>query len=615
MARNIESVNKYVRQIRLRQYARDMRMSNVRAARSGEVSHIMPGMLPDMWPKPIVANLIDISARFTAEQIGTVPTISCTSGVMVSDLQKRYAQKRTLVVHHYLGESRLKQQLVPAADWYDTYGFVPLIVEPHMGDAYCPPGPRLRYENPMGVYYDLDVYGTTRCYIKVYDEDVAVLAAQFPHLANSIVQDASELTSGTRVEMVFYMDCDQSTVYLPQRNNLVISSIPNPFGRVPVFVAERARFDDQTHGSYDDVVWIQLAKAKFAMLGLEAAEKSINAPLAIPADVQKISIGPDAVIRTNNPQFVRRVGMEMSPAAFQIGELLNDEAMVGARFPEGATGKSPGSVVTGRGMDSLMGTVDTKVRVAQDNMGAALKQALSLALEMDQKFWPRLTRFLRVQVNGATFEESYSPAKDIKGVYQVDVSYGMAAGMDPNRAIVFLLQARGDKLISRDFALRQLPFDINVDQEMERVDTEELNDALKQGLFSMLGALGVMAQQGADPQDLVKKAAMVIKEREKGVPLADAVMKAFAPTPPPPGSVQPGASPDATQGLPGGPPPAPGAAPGGGAPPGPGGPPGAAQAPQGLGPGGQGVMQMLAGLTGGGQPNMTANVMRTQPSG
>jgi hypothetical protein len=612
VARNIEQVNSYVRQIRLRQYARDQRMANVRAARSGEVSHIMPGMLPDTWPKPIVANLIDISARFTAEQIGATPTVSCTSGVMVSDLQKRYAQKRTLIVHEYMAQSRLKQAMVPAADWYDTYGFVPLLVEPHMGDAFTPPGPRLRYENPMGVYYDLDAYGTTRCYIKVYEEDVAVLCAQFPHLANGIVQDAAELTTGRRIEMVFYMDPDQSTIYLPERNNLVISSIPNPFGRVPVFIAERAKFDTETHGSYDDVVWIQLARAKFAMLGLEAAEKSINAPLAIPADVQKISIGPDAVIRTNNPQMVRRVGLEMSPAAFQIGELLNDEAMVGARFPEGATGKSPGSVVTGRGMDSLMGTVDTKVRVAQDNMGAALERALSLALEMDQKFWPRLQRFLRVQVNGATFEETYTPAKDIKSVYQVDVSYGMAAGMDPNRAIVFLLQARGDKLISRDFALRQLPFDINVDQEMERVDTEELNDALKQGLFSMLGALGVMAQQGADPQDLVRKAATVIKEREKGVPLADAVMKAFQPPPPPPGSGPPGASPDATQG-PGGPPPAPGAAPGGGAPPS--GPPGGAQPPQGMGPNGQSVMQMIAGLTGGGQPNMTANVSRTQPSG
>lgn len=604
MARSIDQVDSYVRQIRLRNYARDQRMSNVRAARSGDVTHIMPGMLPDIWPKPIVANTIDLAARFTAERVGIMPTVQCTAAEEVSDLQKRFAAKRTRICQGYLGHSNLKIKQIEAADWFDTYGFVPLLVEPHMGDAYSPPGPRLRYENPLGVYYDLDVFGRTRCYIKVYEEDVAVLAAQFPHLANAIIRDPSELTAGLHIEMVCYMDADQYAIYLPQRNNLVISRMANRLGRVPVFIAERPKFDRESRGSYDDVTWVYLARAKFAQLGLEAAEKSIQAPLALPSDVQKIAFGPDAVIRTNNPQYVRRVGLEMSPAAFQVGELLQDEAMVGARFPEGATGKSPGSVVTGRGMQELMGTIDTKVSTAQSLLGVALSDALSMALEMDQKFWPNLRRNLRVQVNGTTYEEFYTPSRDIRGVYQVDVTYGMTAGMGPNQAIVFLLQARGDKLISRDFALSQLPFDINVDQEMEKVDVEELNDALKQGVFSMLGAVGVMAQQGQDPVDVISKAAAAIKAREGGKPLPDALIEAFTPKTPPAGSVQPGA---AQQPGPPSPQAGPGAAPAGGPP--------AAQAPQGAGPGGMSVMQMLAGLTGGGQPNLTANVRRTAPAG
>jgi hypothetical protein len=185
--------------------------------------------------------------------------------------------------------------------------------------------------------------------------------------------------------------------------------------------------------------------------------------------------------------------------------------------------------------------------------------------------------------------------------------------MDVNRGIVFLLQARGDKLISRDFALNQLPFDINVEQEMEKIDVEELNDALKQGLFTMLGSLGVMAQQGQDPIDIVQKAAETIRQREKGKSLSEALLDAFKPPKTPPGgSEQPGAAIPGAPTPPGmAPPPGPGgpgAAPPGGAPPG-GAPPGAA------GPGGQGVMQMLAALTGGGQPNLTAGVRRTVPTG
>lgn len=612
MPRNIQDIAQFTREIRLRNYARDQRMSNVRSVRAGEVQRIMPGMLPDDWPKSIIANTIDIAARFTAEQTGIMPLVSCTSGITVSDRQKKYAQKRTLIANHYVGESRVKGKLIEAADWYDSYGFLPIVVEPHFGDAYCQPGPRLRFENPLGCYFDNDVYGRTRVFVKVYDEEVAVLAAMFPHMSSAIVSDPSELTTSRKIEMVMYMDDDQTVVYLPQRANLVIKQMANPMKRLMVFIAERSKFDPETRGSYDDVVWIQLARMRFAMLGLEAAKDSVYAPLAIPTDVQKVSLGPKAVIRTNSPDKVRRVGMEMSPAAFQVGELLNNEVMVGSRFPEGATGKSPGSIVTGAAVDALNGTIDTKVRTAQENIGIALMDALSAAFEMDQKFWPRMQRMLRVRVNGMTFEDTYVPIKDIAGIYQVDVTYGMAAGMDVNRALVFLLQLRGDKDISRDFLLRNMPFDINIDQEMEKIQSEELDDALMQGVSQLAVSMGALIQQGQDPVDIITKIATVGREREKGVPLRDAILKAFTPPPPPPGSTPPGAAPQ--PGAPPGPPGQPGAgpgqqAPGGGAPP-------AIPGQGGQQGGAPDIMSMLAGLSGGGgQPNMTANVQRKVPIG
>lgn len=605
MARGTEQIAQFVREIRLRNYARDQRMSNVRSVRAGEVQRIMPGMLPDEWPKSIVSNTIDVAARFNAEQTGIMPLISCTSGISTSDRQKKYAQKRTLIANHYAGESRLKTNLVQAADWYDSYGFLPMIVEPHFGDAYCQPGPRLRFENPLGCYFDKDAYGRTRVFVKVYDEEVAVLASRFPHLAGAIVTDPSELNTSRKIEMVMYMDDDQSVVYLPGRSNLVISQMANPMKRLMVFIAERSRFDPETRGSYDDVVWIHLARARFAMLGLEAARDSVYAPLSLPTDVQKVSLGPKAVIRTNNPEKVRRVAMEMSPAAFQVGELLNTEIMVGSRFPEGATGKSPGSIVTGAAVDALNGTIDTKVRTAQENIGLALQDAISSCFEMDQKFWPRTERYLRVRVNGTTFEETYTPAKDIAGVYQVDITYGMAAGMDVNRALVFLLQLRGDKDISRDFLLRNMPFDINIDQEVEKVQSEEIDDALLQGVMQLSGAIGAIVTQGQDPTQILTSIATIGKEREKGTPLRDAVLKAFTPQQPPPGSMPPGAA--QQPGMP--------TQPGQAPPPGPGGP--GMQAPGGgAQPGGQpDIMSMLAGLSGGGSPNMTANVQRKVPTG
>lgn len=250
-----------------------------------------------------------------------------------------------------------------------------------------------------------------------------------------------------------------------------------------------------------------------------------------------------------------------------------------------------------------MGTIDSKVRTYQLIIGDMMRRAVSAAFEMDEKFWPNRRRFVRIMVNGQQYEESYVPSKDIAGVFQVDVTYGMAAGMDPNRALVFLLQARGDKLISRDYALRQLPFDLNVDQVMEQIDTEEMTDALKQMLAQTALAVPAMAAQGQDPTDTLTKLAAVMKKRESGMPLHDAILAAFTP--------KPAQAPEAPQGQP----PVPGQP--SGMPGAPGGPQGPSAPMSGPMAGGQpDVMKLLAGLSGGGgQPALGATVKRQIPSG
>lgn len=75
-------------------------------------------------------------------------------------------------------------------------------------------------------------------------------------------------------------------VLIPERDNLVLFRVENFLGRCPVVVAERPGLVENDHrGQWDDVIWIQLARARMALLGLEAAEKSVQAPLALPSDV------------------------------------------------------------------------------------------------------------------------------------------------------------------------------------------------------------------------------------------------------------------------------------------------------------------------------------------
>jgi hypothetical protein len=543
-----------------------------------------------------------------SEQIGKMPTLTCTAAVNVSNRQKSFSMKRTKIAHKYAEASNLRIKLVEAADWLITYGFVPVIVEPDFKTET----PRVRFESPVNAYPEYDIMGSCVSYAKVHEEPAHVLAAKYPQFTNALfgsndprdhIRNAEQILS-----LVRYVDADQMIVFVPERANLVIHQAPNPLGRCPVVVAQRAKYDEQTRGAMDDVIWIQLAKARLALFNMEAVEKAIQAPLAIPKDVRKLSFGPDAVIQTDTPQGVKRVGMEYPPQVGMMMEGYEQDLMLGSRYPGTRAGASPGSIVTGQGVDALEGGFDAQTMNYQLLLGFALKQAISLCFKMDEILWKSANKELRVMVNGSLFEETYQPSKDIAGIHEVEVTYGFAAGMDPNRALVFLLQMMSANLVDRDFVLQQMPFDLDTLQTLQRVDVEKLEDALKQGIFSMMTAIGVMSQQGQDPTKLIQQVAKIIDQREKGKTLTESVLVAFKPPAAqqnpqaqPPGTESPsgpGGGDQLQQAMMGGNPLQPGVAPGQ------------------MAPGGRpDLMNMLAGLSGQGQPNLQANLQSRQPVG
>jgi hypothetical protein len=116
----------------------------------------------------------------------------------------------------------------------------------------------------------------------------------------------------------------------------------------------------------------------------------------------------------------------------------------------------------------------------------------------------------------------------------------MLAGLNPAQGLIFMLQALGGKLISRDMAMRELPFTVNVTQELEKIEIEDMRAALLGSLTAMTQAIPQMATQGQDPSEIVRNIAAVIKARQKGQALEDAIEATFAPQQPvPPAGEQP----------------------------------------------------------------------------
>lgn len=514
--------------LRAKNADRDNHMREVALARSGEIHQVMPGIFPRNWSKPIIANVLDTTARELAETLSRLPQIDCQTSKNTSDRSKKYASKKTKIALYYVDKSRLKHQLYSGGDWYMSYGAMPIVVEPDM-EEQCP---HLRVDTPVGAYWELDLYGCTKTYAKCWYETVGSLKAKFPELADKIAYKDSP--SGTfaqqpddsMLEVVKWYGKDQIYTFLPERKGIVLLTAPNPLGKVPVVIAERPRWDEQTRGAFDDVMWVWLARARMAVYGLEAADKAIRAPIAVPHDVNRITFGPDAIIRANDPNQIKRVNLEMPQSALIEAGLLDTELQKGTRMP--AIRQDIPSIATGPAVESLSNTFTTQISTAQDIIGDALRRAISMAFEFDEKVWGNMTKEIRGQANGAPFAESYRPSSDIRGDYSCSVTYGFIAGMDPNRALVFLLQMRADQAIDRNTMQRQLPFDIDVEQLQRNVDTEMIQDALKQGVLAyMAQAPMIAAQGGPDPRIALQQAAKVIELREKGKPIHEAILEAF----------------------------------------------------------------------------------------
>ena len=575
MALSMDQVAARVDSLRHRNSERDARNQDVLSVRKGKISDVYPDFFPDGVDANVVANFIDIVARDLSEVMAPLPAVNCSAVSQTSDKARQFADKRTRIASNYFAHSDLAVQMYSGADWYITYGFVPFIIELDEESKL----PRIRVENPIGAYPEFDRYGRCVAFAKRYVMSLGELVSQFPDFESQLLGRAGyDQDLNSQLEMIRYYDADQSIVYIPEKKNLVLLRAMNPIGKMMVVVARKPSIDGELRGQFDDVLGIQLLRNRFALLAMEAAEKSVQAPIVLPQDVQELQLGGDAVIRTANPAGVRRVELNIPAGAFTEQNLLNQELRVGARYPEGRTGNIDASVVTGQGVQALMGAFDTQVKSAQAIFAASLRDVISICFEVDEKIYSE-EKTIRGVDSGSPYEVKYRPTRDIKGDYSADVRYGMLAGLNPAQGLIFMLQALGGGLISKDMAMRELPFTVNVTQELEKIEIEQLRAGLLSALAATAQAIPQMATQGQDPSAIIRNIASVIQARQNGKALEDAIAETFTPEP----QVPPAGAPVSPVEQPS---PVPGGAPVGGSP-APAGPP-------------QDIMSIISGLTGSG---------------
>lgn len=588
-AADLGGIPERVAALRARDMKRDQRVAEVQAVRRGDFEAIAPDLFSDDFKRPIVANLIDTAARDMAAMVAPLPAFNCSASSMLVEKAKAFADKRTKILRSYIENSELELQMLQGADHYNTFGIVLFKVEPDFEDK----SPRIRVISPVGAYIVNDSKGRTTMVARVFYRDWFTLCADYPQikgLENNYPGNLDKLS----IEIVEYVDDKECVIYLPKMGNVVLERMANKLGKCYYQAGFRPNFEEAPRGAYDDVIWVQLARHRIQMLLMEGVDKAVRAPLVVPNDVDDVALGPDGVIRTQNgAASVGRARLDMPNQAFSAVEQLKSEQWLGSMSSEARSGITDASIITGRGMQELAAGFNSQIAVAQTVMKAALRRVSALAFCIDEKFFGSKEKEIRGNDSGVPYSIKYKPSKDIDGDHSVDISYGFASGLDPNRALVFLLQADGAGLVSKDYIRRALPVDLNAAEEEKKILIEQSRNSIMLAFSALSQSLPQMVQMGGDPLSIIAQQATFIELLAKGKDVEVAAREALTPKEQP-------AAPEA--------PAAPGA---------PGAPGGGEDLGFGLaaeGPNGRpDLAQMFAGLGSDGNAQLSAGVSRYNP--
>ena len=521
--------------MRARDAARDANHHIIHEVRKGNIRQLFPEELnfSISFNGSPIANFVDIVARDMAEALAPLPALACTSGRMQSDADQKRAEIKNRIGDDYWAHSKLEIQMLRGADRYISYGFLPAMVEPDVKAKK----PFLQLFDPRNSYYELNRFGQCTVFAHRWLKSVDELCAMFPEWASIIKHDPKKASrqypdgepeqGHTLFEMVLWADDKNVSLLLPARNGLVLSMYAHKLSRTPVVIAERPGEDDSPRGQFDDVVWVQVARAIMSTLALEAASIAVQAPIAAPDDMDEFPVGPHAILQSSRAQEIHKVNLELPPTIFAEGQVLDQELKLGSRYPDARTGGVQASVITGKGVEALLGTFDTQIKGAQMVFRQMLQDATSVMFEMDEVWWPNESKVINGTLAGTSWEYTYVPSRDINGRWNCTVTYGFAAGMHPSQSVVTMLQLEGVGAISKETVQENLPFGIDTVQEQRKISVEGLREAMKQGLFAYIQSSGQMAANGQDPSQIIQLGVNAVKFIQDGKSVEDAIGMAF----------------------------------------------------------------------------------------
>jgi hypothetical protein len=252
--------------------------------------------------------------------------------------------------------------------------------------------------------------------------------------------------------------------------------------------------------------------------------------------------GPDALLEKQSPQgsfeYVQQPNQPFSN--LQIMRDLLAEARAGVLLPPSRSGDPNESIISASGVTATQSQWIEDVRSIQRDLLAPMHEAaLQVAAKLDIR-WADATK--AIGPGASNYTESYTPSKDVKGL-NIEVRYGMGAGLDEINTNVMVLQQLGAGIIDERTAMELSPFVEDPQRVEKRKVKQSLRDASLAGLYQK-------AAEGLIPPAAIAEIERLLDEDD--VPLSQAIAavlpaaplappeQATGPTPTPASPASPG---------------------------------------------------------------------------
>lgn len=477
--------------------------------------------------KPKVPNVIQLKLNDASGLASTVQgSIRCdpASG---NERAKPKAEKRERICEYYrrcnnshLMSARFFQDLMIAGVNYR-------VVLPDFSKRE----PWIRRIDPRWAYPDT-LYSPDReirNFLVSYQESRSALAAEHqgidkPRQGESDLVDVLEWYDGSEFLRVAAIPDGRS------KRGVVLARMENLLSRVPVVISSYPSFDGEFRGIFDQVIGVLEAENRILNLLLDATADMVSSPI-IEYDIENPEdYGTGAILHAKSEKARWQRGQPEGPsgALFAILNEARGSSRIGAVYPEARQGEVQQAIASAAFVSAITGNLSTEIAHFQRLEGDAMANALSLALEIDEKYLDDgELKYITGSANAKRFSESYRPSVDIRGDYQVRVEYGGAAGGDQQAHIIRLVQQYINGLIDEETVMEALPDVKDVQETRKRIVKDQI---LKAGL-------AFVAAKAADPNgpDFAPAAAL-IEALDKGDETVFTVLARFRdiqnPTPP-----------------------------------------------------------------------------------